>query len=45
MTNADFYEASDKVRDLCDDMSVTQMKDLIQLLEYDIEAKKEGRRN
>lgn len=37
MTNHKFIKISEQIRDLCDDMSSQQIKDLIQLLEYDIE--------
>lgn len=39
MTNREFIQTSEQIRDLCDDMSARQIKDLIQLLEYDMEEK------
>jgi len=40
VTNHEFIETSDKVRDLCGLMSVQQLKDLLSLLEYDLQEKK-----
>lgn len=42
MTGHDFNVESGKIRDLCDPMSVAQMKALIDLLGYDVQAKKDG---
>jgi hypothetical protein len=39
MNNYEFIKASDAARDLCGQMSVNQMKELLRLLAYDIEAK------
>ena len=41
MNNHEFTQAEGQVRDLCDEMSVKQLKNLLTNLEYDLDEKKE----
>lgn len=43
MSNYEFNVESEKIRESCDSMSIQQLKDLLQLLEYDLQERRDKR--